>query len=257
MQIIRVRLINSEKAKGCEDAPVEVLKELRNLKCSQDFKKIDVDKLNLEEIHVDLGNLGEANHLIFENSKEIFEKNSKAFFIGGDHSINYSIVNAFKKIEQDPLLIVFDAHGNCRDGEWLSKLVEDGFNGNRVIIISVRNLDEEEMKFIKKEGITVIGMDVLGEDLQDVCDLVMERAIKSGGFYVSIDIDSVDPSFASGTIDLEPGGLTSREIIYFVKRLSLLDNFRGADIVNINPSLDFNRMTIKLGAKLLGELIVN
>ena len=119
------------------------------------------------------------------------------------------------------------------------------------------SLTESQHKFIKKEGITVIGMDVLGEDLQDVCDLVMERAIKSGGFYVSIDIDSVDPSFASGTIDLEPGGLTSREIIYFVKRLSLLDNFRGADIVNINPSLDFNRMTIKLGAKLLGELIVN
>jgi len=220
MQIIRVRLISSEKTKGCEEAPIEILNELRNLKSSQDFKEIDVDKLNLEEIHVDLENIGEANHLIFENSKEIFEKNDKVFFIGGDESINYPICKAFKKIEPNALLIVFDAHGNCMDEEfeeraWLRKLVESGFSGGRIVLISVRNLSKEEINFIKENGITLIGMSVLG-DLDEVCDMVMERSRQSSGFYLSIDIDSVDPSCAPGTANLEPGGLNSRDLIYFM-----------------------------------------
>jgi len=70
------------KTLGSEKAPVEVLKELRNIGSNEKGKIIDVDRLNLEEIHVDLDNLEEANHLIYENSKEIFEKNPKAFFIG-------------------------------------------------------------------------------------------------------------------------------------------------------------------------------
>ena len=97
-------------------------------------------------------------------------------------------------------------------------------------------------------------MDVLNE-LEEICDMIMERARQASGFYVSIDIDCVDPAFAPGTGYLEPGGLSSRELIYFIRRLSLLENFRGADIVEINPDKDINRITIKLGARLLAEMI--
>jgi arginase family enzyme len=98
-------------------------------------------------------------------------------------------------------------------------------------------------------------MDVLLEDIKNVCDLIMERARDASGFYVSVDIDCVDPAFAPGTGYLEPSGLSSSDLIYFLKRLRLLKNFRGGDVVEINPSLDFNGMTVKLGAKLLAEMI--
>lgn len=264
MEIVRVRLVNSMgKTKGCEKAPVEVIKALRGIKCNEKGKIIDVDKLNLEEIHVDLENLEEANHLIFENSKEIFEKNFKAFFIGGDHNISYSIVKAFSKVEENPLLIIFDAHADCDNPckeptheEWLRKLIEEGdFNPGNIILISARNLWDHEIEFLKKNKVTLIDMDILQEDLEGVCDLVMERARDSKGFYISIDIDAVDPGFAPGTGYLEPGGMSSRDLIYFIKRLVLLENFRGADIVEINPDKDINGMTVKLGAKLLSEMI--
>lgn len=83
MEIKRLRLINKE-SKGCEKASVEVIRALREIKCNEDGKKINVDKLNLDEIHVNLENIEESYHTIFENSKEVFEKNFKAFFIGGD-----------------------------------------------------------------------------------------------------------------------------------------------------------------------------
>jgi arginase family enzyme len=263
MQIIRVRSINgSGKTKGCENAPVEVLRALKEIGSSEKGKLTEFEKLNLEEIHVDLNNISEANYLIFKNSIEILERNSKSFFIGGDHNISYSILSAFKKVYKNPLLIVFDAHADCRisekepsNREWLRKLVEDGFNSRNIILISTRNIWEEEAEFLEKNKITVIKMDLLQEDLTGVCDLVMERARDSEGFYISVDIDCVDPGFAPGAAYTEPGGLSSRDLIYFIKRLSLLNNFRGADIVEINPSKDVNGMTVKLGAKILCEMI--
>jgi len=263
MQIIRVRLINSMgKTDGCEKAPVEVIKALRTIGSNEGGKEIDVDRLNLEEIHVDLNNLEEANYLIFKNSREVFEKNQKVFFIGGDHSISYPIGKAFGKVEENPLIIIFDAHADCVEQgkeptheEWLRGLIDEGFPGSNVMLISARNFYADELDFIKKKGITLISMDVLQEDLQGVCDLVMERARNASGFYLSIDVDSVDPAHAPGTGYLEPGGMSSRDLIYFVKRLSLLDNFRGADLVEINPDKDINMMTVKLGAKLLAEML--
>jgi arginase family enzyme len=263
MQIIRVRLVNScGRTDGCEKAPVEVLNALKKIQYNEQGKSIQFDRLNLEEIHVDLKNIEEAEYLIFENSKEAFERNSRVLFIGGDHSISYPIVKAFSKKESDPLLIIFDAHADCvipgkepTHEEWLRKLVEEGFDERKVILISTRNLCEEEIEFLKEKKITLMKMGLLQEDIQGVCDLVMERARSSSGFYVSIDIDAVDPAFAPGTGYLEPGGMSSRDILYFIKRLMLLDNFRGGDIVEINPDKDFNNMTVKLGAKLLSEMI--
>lgn len=262
MQIIRIRLINgSGKTKGCEKAPVKILEALKEIGSNEKDKIVEFDKLNLEEIHVDLDNVKEANHLIFENSKEAFEKNFKTFFIGGDHSISYPIVKAFNKTQANPLLIVFDAHADCMETdkepaneEWLRKLVDEGFSGSRIILISTRNLSKEEIEFIKKNNILWIKMEVLNE-LEEICDMIMERARKSSGFYMSLDIDCVDPAFAPGTASLSPGGMSSRDLIYFIKRLSLLENFRGADITEINPDKDFNNMTVKLGAKLLAEML--
>ncbi|MFA7707968.1 MAG: arginase family protein [Candidatus Pacearchaeota archaeon] len=263
MQIIRVRLINSvDKTFGCEEAPVEVLKELKKIELNEKAKEINFNNLNLEEIHVDLNNLEEANYLIFENSIEIFEKNHKALFIGGDHSISFSILRAFNRTQENPLLIVFDAHADCceetnfaNDRNWLRKLIESGFDGKKVILISTRKLLAEEIDFIKQQEMTLISMDVLQEDLNGVCDLIMERARGSDGFYISTDLNCVDPAYAPGASCLESGGMSSRDLIYFIKRLVLLNNFRGADVVEINPSKDINKMTIKLGAKLLSEMI--
>jgi agmatinase len=261
MQIIRVRLVNSrEERKGCEKAPVAVLNELKKIECNEKGKVLEFGRLQLEEIHVDLKNVKEANDLIYENSKEIFEKNDKAFFIGGDHSISYSIAKAFMKIEEKPFLIVFDAHADCikprkepLNEEWLRAVIENGFVN--VLLISARKILEEEFKFLKQNDIAVIKMDVLQENLEEVCDMIMEQARKASGFYISIDIDSADPGFAPGTNLPEPGGLSSRDLIYMVKRLSILENFRGADIVEINPDKDINEMTVKLGAKLLSEMV--
>jgi len=258
MEIIRIRLCEKDFM-GCERAPVEVLKELKKIGSKEDGSEMDFDKLNLEEIHVDLENVEEANHLIFENSKESFEKNFKTVFIGGDGSICYPIVRAFDKVEENGLLVVFDAHGDCLEGGgsrgWLRVLIEAGFSGDRVILIGARNLQIEEREFLKKKNVTMIKMDLLQEDLHDVCDLVMERCRGASGFYVSFDMDFIDPAFAPGVTCGEVGGLSSRDMIYFIKRLNKLDNFKGLDVNGVDVDKDVGGVTVKLGAKVVVEVL--
>jgi agmatinase len=262
MQIIRLRLVNGSE--GCEKTPIELLKELKNIQVSEKGKIIEFETINLEEIHVDLKNLEEANWLILKNSEEAFYKNSKVFFIGGDGCISYSILKSFNKVEKNPLLIIFDSHADCsiatqfpNNRNWLRLLIESGFNSRNVLIVSSRNLSKEDLEFVNENKLTIIKMDIIDEDIEGICDLVMERARKSSGFYISFDLDAIDPAYAPGVKDISCGGLTSRDAIYFIKRLNLLNNFRGADIVEIDYSKDkkYEHVTLKLGARILAEMI--
>lgn len=252
------------KTNGCTSAPEKVLKKLKERGSSYLGKGIEFDKLNLEEIHVDINKVKKSNSLIYKNSLELFKNEDRVLFVGGDHSITYSIAKAFFETEEDGLLIVFDAHVDCVsvdqepvNGEWLARLIDGGISGERIVLVSCRNIWGDELKFIKKNNITWVKMDVLREDVTGICEMLMERATKSSGFYVSIDIDCVDPAFAPGVSYLEPGGLSSRDLIYFIQRLKILKNFKGADIVEINPDHDINGVTVKLGAVLLGEMVIN
>jgi arginase family enzyme len=261
MQIIRIKLVNSDgRNKGCEKAPAIILECLKDINSNEKKEVVESETASFSEIHFDLKKLDEADYLIFEASKEAFERNFKTFFVGGDHSMDYSILRAFNKIEKKPFLIVFDAHADCAEKgglnrRWIRKLIDSEFNPGSIVLISARNLDNGEIDFIKQMGVAWINMGVIMEDIAGVCDLVMERARNSSGFYISLDIDCVDPAFAPGTTDIEPGGILSRELIYFVKRLSLLKNFKGAGISEINPDKDINGMTLRLGAKLIAEMI--
>ncbi len=266
--IVKVPGINGlGKTKGCEKTGNAILKILKDISSNEQGKKIDAEKLELEEIHLDNSNLILTNNLIYKNSFNAFETKPKTIFLGGDHSISYSITRAFfdwcQNSEKEPCLIVFDAHADCMKPvdrkfptheEWLRGLIEDGFPVENILLVGVRNIYLDESIFLKEYKMKIISMNQLEENLQDTCDTIME--FSSGKeLYVSIDIDVIDPCFASATGYKEPGGLTSRQFIYLIQRINKIKNLKSVDIVEINSTKEDSEMTIKLGAKILGELI--
>lgn len=260
MQITKISFGSENgNSSGCKRAPGSVIEEFKKINSNEKLEKLDFSRIDFHEILIKSENQQEAEFLIFNQGLEIIEKNFKSFFIGGDHSISSSLIKAFLKLEENPFIVIFDAHPDCRKGKgnksWIREIIGSGFDPGNILLISSRHFTDDEIDFVKKNKIIVIGMDLLREDISGICDLVMERARNSSGFYISIDINSVDPAFAPGNSYLEPGGLSSSELIYFLKRLRLLDNFRVCDIVEINPDLDHNNMTVKLGAKILAEII--
>ena len=64
MFIVKVPGINGlGKTNGCEKAGNEILKELKNIHLNEQEKIFDVQKLELEEIHLDNSNLELSNKL--------------------------------------------------------------------------------------------------------------------------------------------------------------------------------------------------
>ncbi len=234
---------------GTEKAPDEIEKQIRNIWLSEDYNKkiFTFDALEFNE-----------------ENKEGFVKRLKEsqadIFLGGDHSLTYYFFKAIAN--RNTGLVIFDAHPDVYESfefptyeDWLFHLIKDSLvKPENIILVGLRNYHEKEIKFLKENKIKFFTMKQIYENIQDTCDLVMEISRQFDRLYLSIDIDVIDPAFAPGVGYPEPGGLTSRELIYFIQRLKLLKNLSKVDIVEVNPDKDINNITSRLAAKLIYEL---
>jgi agmatinase len=259
MKIVKIGFINGlGKTKGCEKAPDAVIAKLKDVWSKENA---DAREFDISEIKVNNSNVEESEKKIFNGAAKEFSANEKMIFLGGDHSVSFNLVNAFNSKFKKAGLIVLDAHADCMEPmkeptheEWLRAVIEKGFDPKNIILIGLRNVYPTEMEFLKQKKINCFWMNELFSEFEKSCDMITEQARKFENLYISIDIDAADPAFAPGTGFIEPGGLSSREIVYLINRMSLLKNIKAADVVEVNPEKDINDMTVRLAAKIITEL---
>ncbi len=268
MRIINIPQVNGlGKTKGVELAGDEIKKELKEIYSNSSLKPINYKKIKIDKLGLSNDDLIEDNKNIYDLAFESFNEKEKIFFIGGDHSMSYSTTRAFfdwvENKGREPVLIVFDAHPDLMepvDGkiptheEWLKGLVNDGFKPQNILLVGLRNMSIEEKKFLEKNNMVYFTAQDLMFDFHDKLDSIVEFS-EGRDLYLSIDIDCVDPAFAPGVGYREVGGMSSRELLYFLKRASKVKNLRAVDLVEVNPRLDRDWLTAKLGAKILSEFI--
>ena len=248
MKLIKIPYSQS----GTELAPEKVLSQLsKNLSEDGILPIFEID-----EIKVISTNSEETNNNIYNQAKEILEQNIKPLFLGGDHSITLPIMKAFREIyPQNPGIIIFDAHCDSLNDEDLIPYLAKIIKKENVILVGNRTWNKDEFEFIKSNKIKYFSMkEIAQEGIHEISDAIMSVAKNFKDLYISIDIDVLDPAFAPGTGCQEPGGLTTRELLFFLHRLKRLKNIKAYDLVEINPKKDVNNMTSKLGAKILVEL---
>ena len=239
------------KNRGCKEAPDAILRDFPDYISENNRKK----QLNITEIRVNEANFAETHREIEKKTSEFEE----AIILGGDHSITFS---AFKGSKCDALVIL-DAHPDAMPGtglatheDFLRKLVEDAsLSSKNVFLFGMRAWHSSEMEFLSEKKIKFFDMKSIFEfGIKNLCDTLMENVKDFRKLYLSIDIDVLDPAFAPGTGYCEPGGLSSRELIYLVQRLRNLRNLKFVDIVEANPKLDEKTKTINTCKKILIEL---
>ena len=230
------------KSIGCKQAPDKIVEK------AKDF--------NVKEISVDNSNISES-------LKTITSEMSNLPFValGGDHTITYSIL---KKIADPGLgVVIFDAHPDLMQRfsvptheNYLRHLIEEGIlRADQIVLVGLRSIDAEEKRFLDANKINYFTMhQIVQEGIQHICDTIMENMNRFDQVYVSVDIDAVDPAFAPGTGNPETGGLSSKELLYMLKRLIMMKNYSGGDIVEVNLERDVNEMTVKLAGRLLTEM---
>ena len=201
--------------------------------------------------------------------------------LGGDHSISYPVLRAFRR--QPPATILhIDAHGDLYDefpacvpasaphgasarlrpadgperlvqvpGQMdryshaspFARIMEEGLAG-RLVQVGIRTATAHLRAQAARFGVEVHGphrpADVPVESLQ-------------GPLYVSLDLDGLDPAYAPGVAHPEPGGLSTRDVVQLLHRITA--PIAGADIVEYNPALDTRDLTARVAAKLLKEVL--
>jgi len=259
MKIVKIGFINGlGKTKGCEKASDAVIAKFKDVWSKENA---DAREFDISEIKVNNSNIEESEKKIFNGATKEFSANEKMIFLGGDHSVSFNLVNAFNSKFKKAGLIVLDAHADCMEPmkeptheEWLRAVIEKGFDPKNIILIGLRNVYPTELEFLKQKKINCFWVNELFSEFEKSCDMITEQARKFENLYISIDIDAADPAFAPGTGFIEPAGLTSRQLLYLIRRLALLKNIKAADVIEVNPEKDINDMTVRLAAKIITEL---
>jgi arginase len=88
----------------------------------------------------------------------------------------------------------------------------------------------------------------------------MEEAIQrassgTAGIHVSFDLDGIDPDLAPGVGTPSPGGISYREAHLAMEMLADTGKVLSAELVEVNPILDQQNGTARLGVELLCSLL--
>jgi agmatinase len=187
----------------------------------------------------------------------------KPIAIGGDHSISYPILRALGR--QRPVgMVHIDAHCDTsgpaegsrfhHGGPFRQAVLDGVLDPERCIQIGIRGSAELLYEFSHESGMTVIHAEEV--DAMGVAAVIAKaRAVVGGGpFYITFDVDGLDPAFTPGTGTPEVGGLTPREAQAILRGLRGLDVI-GGDVVEVAPQYDSNTVTAQIGAMMAFEIL--
>jgi len=207
---------------------------------------------------------------ISKHVEKALKSDAVCLTIGGDHSIAMGTVHGHAQVNEDLCVIWVDAHADINPpqasdsgnmhGMPLAFLVKEmeqytpavpGFewlkpclNAKNLAYIGLRDVDTAERYIIESLGIpsyTILDIDRFGIDecLEDALNLINPKGDKP--IHLSFDIDACDPVLAPSTGTPVSGGLTMREALYIVERLSATGNLKAVDMVEVNPELGTSR----------------
>jgi arginase len=172
--------------------------------------------------------------------------------LGGDHSITYPILRAFRRHYPQLTIIHFDAHPDLYDefeGSRLShacpfaRIMEEKLAA-RLVQVGIRTMVGHQREQAAKFGVEVVEMRSLP---------AYQHVKTKGAVYISFDMDVLDPAFAPGVSHWEPGGMSVREAIAHLHAIE--GKIVGADLVEFNPLRDRSGLTATVAAKILKEVL--
>lgn len=191
---------------------------------------------------------------------------SPTLFLGGDHFITYPCFSLTAKRLGRPIsLVYFDAHPDLYDSydgkasshaTVVSRILNNKNDcSGLVTYVGIRASTSEQDASIEKLGLTVHRAEDVFKNGANIIASSLKSSLREEPVYISIDLDCLDPAFAPGVGNPQPGGLTSRQIVDILRGLRGV-NVVAADIVEYCPRFDsHSRITAFAAAILIKELM--
>ena len=217
------------KNKWCIDAPIFILKLLKEKSIIFSLHKSDIEEIHKEIFCAAIN--------IFQESKK-----NKCIFLGGTHDITFPLFKAFKQKHKSAKLIIFDAHVDSDEGvsvatheDFVKALVSQGIiKASDIIIIGVRKIYPSEKRFVKKSGVVIIGEDDVHDDINAVKNRIASFIGNGKDLYVSFDVDVLNGGIMQATHYHPLDGLSKKEFLFLAS--SLIKKAMAVDVVEFNPA---------------------
>jgi agmatinase len=206
------------------------------------------------ELEFPLGNREEILSIIRENARDVLKDGKRWFGLGGEHLVTYPVMQAYVEKYPDLGILHFDAHADLRDdylGEKLShatvlRRCVELTGPDRLVQIGIRSGPREEFEWMRENG-------TLLESMADVPRGL--KRLQGRPVFLTIDLDVLDPSIMSGTGTPEPGGLTFKEFVEWLKHFEGL-NFVGVDVLELSPHYDPTGVSTAVATKVVREALL-
>ena len=203
--------------------------------------------------------------------EEVSKSGAFPLVIGGDHTITWPNATGLARARGWGRLgvIHFDAHADTGNvtfgslvghGQPMRRLIESGaVRGDRFLQVGLRGYwpEAETLSWMAAQGMRSFEMsEITSKGLANCLDEVIRIATDDcDGVFLSVDVDVVDPGSAPGTGTPEPGGLTSREILDAVRKITLEAPVIGMDVVEVSPPYDHADITALLASRVVLEAL--
>lgn len=183
---------------------------------------------------------------------DALSRGRKPLTLGGDHAITWPVLRAMHAVYGPLDILHFDAHADIYpdfDGNRYShaspfaRIVEEGLAA-RLVQVGIRTLTDAQRDMIARHGVETLQWRTASAR---PASLAFARPL-----YVSIDIDVLDPAYAPGVSHHEPGGMSTGDVIALLHAIDA--DVVGADIVEFNPTRDWQDMTAMVCVKFVKEV---
>ncbi len=202
----------------------------------------------------------------FENCtaavRKILEKKAVPVVIGGDHSITIPVIRAFSDFE-DICVIQFDAHLDWTKsyGEFIyshsspMRRASEMKHVGKMMQIGLRGLgssgrsDFEEARAYG--SLLVSAKEVHEKGVDKIARMIPDAK----NYYITVDIDGLDPSICPGTGSPQPGGLLYQQVSDLIEAVVKKGNVVGFDLAEVAPAYDPCGQTSLYAAQIILDFI--
>lgn len=200
--------------------------------------------------------------LITEAVQQILARGALPVILGGDHSITYPVVRAFK----EPLYVLhFDAHTDYQPFVHGLKYTNSHAFRHITAMSTLLGLTQIGIRSLRHSPETVDEVEQAGHRIISMNEFrrlgpagVSAHVPDGARCYVSIDVDAMDMSLVPGCVSAEPNGLSYTELRDALAAIASRLNVVGFDFVEVNPLLDVGTgVTAYLGAHVVIEFLGN
>ena len=223
--------------KGSGKAPYHILDASQQLESFDEELFIDWSLLNIHTLHplIPPNDPKSAVIKMRDAASSVLARNKFLLSIGGDHAVSIGPIMAAAQFYPDLAVLQIDAHLDLRD-QWngsrynhacvMRRVVED--IGLPVVQVGIRSFSKEEADFVQKRDLAPF----YAHEIDFTGDAWADRVVDNlpNNVYITLDLDSLDPSEMPGTGTPEPGGLSYRQILLLLKKVGRSKRVVAADI---------------------------